>query len=170
MKRFYFLKYKERVFALEPKTRTLITTPAPPNPDPTAPALAGEPRTTPLATTLQQTTLEALGVPPGKRNVQRAELWEYTPLRALIERELNQKRKIGKPHQTVYPFTTPLPKPLVAFLAQEIWTVEDQCRWEMDQRERNTRKKRHQRANRKATKKQPQAEGWVNPSLEEESE
>jgi hypothetical protein len=111
--------------------------------------------------TLAQTTPEELGIPAGRRNVQKAPIWQYTPLRLLMEHKLKQ---------TVFPFKTPLPKPLVAFLAQEIWTNQQQEQWEKEQRERNTRKKRHQRANRKATKKQKQAEGWVNIELEEESE
>lgn len=153
MKRFYFLKHNGHVFALEPRSRTLITIPS--NPEP---AGAGAPRRPPA---LARTSLDALGIPAGRRHCQRAAVWEYTPLRVLIEHKLKD---------TVYPYTTPLTKPLVAFLAREEWTEEQNKEWEKQDRAKNTRKKQHQRANSKATKKKAQAEGWTNPSLDEESE
>jgi hypothetical protein len=158
MKRYYFLKYKDRVFALDPRSRTMTQT---------APIDAGAPRT-PM--TLAQTTPEELGIPAGRRWVQRAAIWQYTPLRLLMEHELNKGRNKNAPHQNIFPFTTPLPKPLVAFLAQDIWTDQQQEQWEKEQRIKNTRKKQIQRANRKATKKQKQVEGWVNINLDEETE
>jgi hypothetical protein len=129
MKRFYFLKYLGQVFALEPKTRTLLQA---------SPAGAGAPR-------LTIATLDTLAIPPGRRHTRKAAIWELTPLRLLIEYELNKKRKIGEPLEVVYPYVTPLPKPLVAFLSREEWTEQNQKDWDQYQRNKDNKKKKQQR-------------------------
>jgi hypothetical protein len=158
MKRFYFLQYNGQVFALEPHTRTLITT---------APPGAGAPR-------LIRATLDTLGIPTGRRHVRKAPIWLFTPLRILIEAKLNKERKIGEPMEVVYPYTTPLTKPLVAFLASESWTLEQQREWEEQERIKNTKKKKSQRdrVRDKKIKNQPAKVATVqeNHGLEEETE
>lgn len=120
MKRLYFMQYKGRVFALEPATQTLITT---------APNGAGQPR-------LVRATLDTLEIPKGRKHCRRAPIWLHTPLRLLIEHKLKQP---------VFPYMTPLTKPLVAFLAGETWTLDQQRAWEEELRKKNTSKKQKQR-------------------------
>lgn len=154
MKRFYFLMWDGKVFALEPHTQTLITT-----------ALngAGQPR-------LVKATLSTLGIPAGRKRCQRAAIWQYTPLRLLIEYELNKKRDKTLPYLTVFPYTTRPTKPLVAFLAQERWGEKEDREWKEQQKTKNTKKKQHQRAVQKAGRKKKLIEGWTNIGLDEETE
>jgi hypothetical protein len=154
MKRFYFMHHHGRVFAVEPQTMTLLTA---------TQDEAGQTR-------LVRATLDTLGIPAGRRYVRRAPLWRYAPLRALIESELNKHKVKGQLRETVYPYSTRPTKPVVAFLAREPWTEEQNKAWLEERRIANTRKKHQQRANRQATKKRKLSEGWVDSSIDEESE